>query len=695
MNRKQVTKSRVVEGGRSKRAFLLLMVLIVVSFVTLAALSFSESMLLTFEETQIAGEQMQARLAAESGIDATRLFLTQSKLLQLESGGIWNNAPMFQAVNVNPSMVAADRCNYSILSPSLNESGSFGGVRYGLQNESALLNLNALVTIDQMLAGGADISGMMGGPDLSSMGLPSEFTAEAQNEMTGGLTENLGRNLLLGLPAMTPEIADAILDWLDEDDEPREYGAEREFYLQLPNPYEPTNGPLQSVEQLLLVRGVTPQLLFGKDQNRNGIVENQELIAYQQNLFLTGQAAANAAEPPALGWSRFLTLFSKEKNVTLEGLPRIDVNGEDLVQLQVDLEVLGNKDWETFVLAYRVYGGGGAAGGPGAPGGGQSIPPAASGLHKMHPTNDQFVSWPPASVRIGFDQRFLFQPAFPQRGGGGAPGGSGQQRGGEQRGGEQRGGGEGQRGQGRGGQRGGGQRGGGGRGNGPGAGRQGPGMQSPGVEEANGGGGNTTVPWSADFAEALDLANQSATGSIPQLLSLIDASFTVESNGQSITYTSPFVSDPMAMAVYLPVLMDKLTTVSSPFLPGRINIMEAPREILAGVPNLTVEVLDAVIEARQDGTESDNRNFETWLMVEGYLDLAQMRMLTPLLTCGGDVHRGQFVGYFEEGASFARIEATIDGVEPQPRVLTYRRLDHLGRGYTLPVLGQRLIGVTQ
>ena len=32
----------------------------------------------------------------------------------------------------------------------------------------------------------------------------------------------------------------------------------------------PKNGPLETVEELLLVRGVTPQLLFGADINRNG-----------------------------------------------------------------------------------------------------------------------------------------------------------------------------------------------------------------------------------------------------------------------------------------------------------------------------------------------------------------------------------------------------------------------------------------
>ena len=58
---------------------------------------------------------------------------------------------------------------------------------------------------------------------------------------------------LMAMPGMTDDVADAILDWIDEDDEPREYGAEWDYYAQLQPPYKPKNGPLDTVEELLLV----------------------------------------------------------------------------------------------------------------------------------------------------------------------------------------------------------------------------------------------------------------------------------------------------------------------------------------------------------------------------------------------------------------------------------------------------------
>ncbi len=58
-------------------------------------------------------------------------------------------------------------------------------------------------------------------------------------------------------------IVDSILDWRDPDSFHRLNGAEDEYYRGLPDPYEATDGPFSSVEELLLVREVTPALFHG------------------------------------------------------------------------------------------------------------------------------------------------------------------------------------------------------------------------------------------------------------------------------------------------------------------------------------------------------------------------------------------------------------------------------------------------
>lgn len=62
----------------------------------------------------------------------------------------------------------------------------------------------------------------------------------------------------LGLDA---HLTDTLADWIDSDDEPRIYGAEGvDFYRALPRPYDPKNGGLESLEELLMIKGYTPEV---------------------------------------------------------------------------------------------------------------------------------------------------------------------------------------------------------------------------------------------------------------------------------------------------------------------------------------------------------------------------------------------------------------------------------------------------
>ncbi|MFM2217795.1 MAG: hypothetical protein RL240_2113, partial [Planctomycetota bacterium] len=367
---------------RNRRGFLLLAVLLVVSAVTLASLAFMKSMLLGHEESRLTGQSIQARYAADSGIDAARLFVAYTKAQRLEAGGSFDNPNTFQAIPVLQGPDPANPCNYSLVAPSLNEEGKYSGVRFGLQNESAKLNLNVLPMIDSALS----IPAAMLGAASDSM-MP---TGDSTSQPTG--SPSIGRDLLMALPAMDESIADAILDFIDPDDDPREFGCEREYYTQLPNPYAPTNGPLSSIEQLLLVRGVTPYLLFGLDQNRNGILESSESSAAQSGMqpgangmvgssspmnLSAGSGTSSGAKtesPPSLGWAMYLTLYSKERNLTSEGQPRVNINNSDMTTLRTDLSTALGEDVATFILAYRAFGpssGTGSTGGiPGMSGGG-------------------------------------------------------------------------------------------------------------------------------------------------------------------------------------------------------------------------------------------------------------------------------------------------------------------------------------
>jgi len=82
--------------------------------------------------------------------------------------------------------------------------------------------------------------------------------------------------MLCDLPDMTPETAAAIVDWRDPDSDLTVGGAESEYYLLLPDPYECKNAPLETVEEVLLVKLASRELLFGEDANRNGRLDVNE-----------------------------------------------------------------------------------------------------------------------------------------------------------------------------------------------------------------------------------------------------------------------------------------------------------------------------------------------------------------------------------------------------------------------------------
>lgn len=59
------------------------------------------------------------------------------------------------------------------------------------------------------------------------------------------------------------DILDAIKDWIDEDDVVTNFGAENSYYQYLDRPYSCRNAPFESLDELLLVKGITPKLFYG------------------------------------------------------------------------------------------------------------------------------------------------------------------------------------------------------------------------------------------------------------------------------------------------------------------------------------------------------------------------------------------------------------------------------------------------
>jgi type II secretory pathway component PulK len=521
---------------RERNASVLVLTLIVVVLLTLGAMAFSDRMFAEHRAANAAGRQLQARQLAESGVDYARAMLMQDPLVLKDSGGTYANPSLFQGILMVDDPLPAFRGRFTLLAPDITLDGYYGGIRYGLENESSRLNLNTVLLAD-----------------------------------SGG--EDGARKLLMALPGMTESIADAILDWIDPDEEARMLGAERNYYSTLDPPYAPRNGPLGSIEELLMVREVTPALLFGADLNRNCAVDGIE-----QPLTVIDNVD-NTMGYLNRGWAAYLTLDSAETNLRPDGTPKIDVNKENLEELHKELKEALGVEMANFIVAYRQ---GGVYGGDET---GQSA--SSIQLDLKQPGRERLTT---ILDLIGVKTQIA---RAPQGGGGGAT--------------------------------------------------------------QNRDGGNLR-------------------GNAPSRI-VVNAEFP-EDGVQS----------------YLTKLMDNLAVNAAPSIPGRININQAPRILLAGIPGLDSTAVDEIIADRDVtlGIQRPEQVHETWLLEQGVVDLDEMKRLMPMVTAGGSVYRAQVVGFFDAEGPADRMEVVIDATQSPPVIRRRWELRELGPGYSPQVLGAPL-----
>jgi general secretion pathway protein K len=120
----------------------------------------------------------------------------------------------------------------------------------------------------------------------------------------------------------TPTLVDSIIDWIDPDDAVGLNGTESDFYAALPQPYGAKNGPIDDLAELLLVRGVTPEVYWGPAVTGH----RQQTLGVQRD----PTAIAEAPTYPVGLVDLFCALSSGRLNIntasiqTLQLLPGVD-----------------------------------------------------------------------------------------------------------------------------------------------------------------------------------------------------------------------------------------------------------------------------------------------------------------------------------------------------------------------------------
>lgn len=121
-------------------------------------------------------------------------------------------------------------------------------------------------------------------------------------------------------------IIESVQDWMDADSDHHLDGAEDDYYQDLPQPYLCKNAQLDNIEELLLIRGITPELYHGTD-------DHPGLRDFLSVLGARGALDINSAAPQAFA--------------LVEGLPQEVV--DDLVDYRAQDPILDMQDVNSIV----------------------------------------------------------------------------------------------------------------------------------------------------------------------------------------------------------------------------------------------------------------------------------------------------------------------------------------------------------
>jgi competence protein ComEA len=215
------------------------------------------------------GDRIQARYLALAGVEKAKALLyknarERSRNGKNHDGELYDSPQQFREM-------AFGRGTFSVLRRARSDEGN--DVAYGVSDEESRLNVN---------------------------------TASAEQ--------------LAKLKGLTPEIATAILGWRGGG---QTAVAEAEYYASLQPSSQPRNAPFETGRELLMVRGISPELLLGQDVHQNGMTEISDDATSDATRF------ENVSSDEILGWAGVLTVDSAVKEVNAAGEARVNIQSAD------------------------------------------------------------------------------------------------------------------------------------------------------------------------------------------------------------------------------------------------------------------------------------------------------------------------------------------------------------------------------
>ena len=419
------------------------------------------------------------------------------------------------------------------------------------------------------------------------------------------------------------EIVDAILDWRDADSNPRgdaAGGTEGEYYRVLDRPYRVKNGPFDTVEELLLVKGVTARILFGEDFDRNGLLtpnEDDEDDSFPPD---------NADGLLNRGLYPYLTVLSYEDNVSNDNQPRVYLFAEENF-LREQLATVFASEPEVIDYIVEVTRGQGGKGEPagggdrntggGLRGRGSSAPPAdgntdtgGSDEPDKETTRQQYREDGSAEEADEDEEEPEDEEAPPDE-----------------------------------------------------------------VSEGEGDEAGEVGEEEESVPEAESETDDAQAASTPIRS---PASLLVPRSIRGEVRPGPVGPE------HLAVLLDRTTTLppEQRQVRGLVNVNTAPAMVLRCLPGLTEEQITAILDTR-GVLDSGTKSTPAWLVTEGIVDSIAFEQVSPYVTARGQQFTIESLGYADHIGMVSRLQVVVDMVGPIAQVVYYRDLTHLGGHYPI------------
>jgi len=214
----------IINIVKDSKGVVLVLVLSIVALFTVMVLEFSSDQVTDIEMAYNFRDTTQAYYLTKAGIEAAKVLLKEDD-------------PTYDAEDED----WANFSEYAMFAATFLGGPGFTGT---LTDECSKIDLNSLVTKD---------------------GQRDEFRIEQLKRLFAILEIDIGVDEL-------SDLIDAIVDWIDTDDNPTGFGGtEDDYYQRQEDPYECKDGPMDMPEECLLVKGMRSEYLYGIKDEYEGI----------------------------------------------------------------------------------------------------------------------------------------------------------------------------------------------------------------------------------------------------------------------------------------------------------------------------------------------------------------------------------------------------------------------------------------